>query len=318
MTQPGIEVEHLRKEFGDKVAVADISFTVPGGTLLGLLGSNGAGKTTVINCLTTLVEPDGGRAAVAGHDVVAEPRQVRESIALTGQFAALDEVLTGRENLVLFGRLLRLGRTRARQRAEELLDRFRLTEAADKPVKSYSGGMRRRLDLAASLVVERPVLFLDEPTTGLDPRSREEMWQLIRQLRDGGSTVLLTSQYLEEIDRLADRVVVLDDGKVIAEGTTDELKERVGGQVCEIEVPVPEKEAAAAALRSGLGEVAERDGALVVPAPRARTLADVVRLLEEAGIEAENVALRKPTMDEVFFAFTSDGTQRPSAERSGV
>ncbi|WBB73863.1 ATP-binding cassette domain-containing protein [Micromonospora sp. WMMD1128] len=316
MTQPGIEVEHLRKEFGDKVAVADISFTVAGGTLLGLLGSNGAGKTTIINCLTTLVRPDGGRAAVAGHDVVAQPAEVRASIALTGQFAALDEVLTGRENLVLFGRLLRLGRTRARQRAEELLDRFRLTEAADKPVKSYSGGMRRRLDLAASLVVERPVLFLDEPTTGLDPRSREEMWQLIRQLRDGGSTVLLTSQYLEEVDRLADRVVVLDDGQVIAEGTPDELKERVGGQVCEIEVPADRKEEAAAALRSGMDEVTERDGALVVPAPRARMLADVVRLLEEAGIEAENVALRKPTMDEVFFAFTSDGTQRPSAERS--
>ncbi|WFE37411.1 ATP-binding cassette domain-containing protein [Micromonospora sp. WMMD998] len=316
MTQPGIEVEHLRKEFGDKVAVADISFTVASGTLLGLLGSNGAGKTTIINCLTTLVRPDGGRAAVAGHDVVSQPTEVRASIALTGQFAALDEVLTGRENLVLFGRLLRLGRTQARQRAEELLDRFRLTEAADKPVKSYSGGMRRRLDLAASLVVERPVLFLDEPTTGLDPRSREEMWQLIRQLRDDGSTVLLTSQYLEEVDRLADRVVVLDDGRVIAEGTPDELKERVGGQVCEIEVPAARREEAAAALRSEMDEVTERDGALVVPAPRARMLADVVRLLEEAGIEAENVALRKPTMDEVFFAFTSDGTQRPSAERS--
>ncbi|WP_229397556.1 ATP-binding cassette domain-containing protein [Micromonospora okii] len=324
MTQWGIEVEHLRKEFDGKPAVRDVSFTVGAGTLLGLLGPNGSGKTTIINCLTTVLTPDGGRLLVDGCDVTGAPEQVRARIAVTGQFAALDEVLSGRDNLMLFGRLLRLPKRQARQRADELLDRFALGDAADKPVKAYSGGMRRRLDLAASLVVPRPVVFLDEPTTGLDPRSREELWQTIRQLRDDGATILLTSQYLEEVDRLADRVVVIDAGRVIAEGTGDELKGRVGGQVCEVTVPEPNRAAAREALRAFSGEVAEHGEHLVVPVSRPAQLVEIVRLLDDRGIEIDDAALRKPTLDEVFFALTgradetADGDERAADGDAGT
>ncbi|WP_434740120.1 ATP-binding cassette domain-containing protein [Micromonospora sp. SH-82] len=314
MTQWGIEVEHLRKEFDGTAAVADVSFTVGAGTLLGLLGPNGSGKTTIIDCLTTVLSPDGGRAVVDGYDVVRDPAQVRSRIAVTGQFAALDEVLTGRDNLVLFGRLLRLSKGQARERAAELLDRFALGDAADKPVRTYSGGMRRRLDLAASLVVPRRVVFLDEPTTGLDPRSREELWQTIRQLRDDGATILLTSQYLEEVDRLADRVVVIDAGRVIAEGTGDELKERVGGQVCEVTVPSTGREAARDALRVASREVGEHGELLVVPVTHPSQLVEIVRLLDDRGIEIENVTLRRPSLDEVFFTLTGGAGAAPDRD----
>jgi daunorubicin resistance ABC transporter ATP-binding subunit len=300
----GIEVEGLRKRYGEKTALEDVTFSVAPGTLLGLLGHNGAGKTTAIDCLTTLLRPDGGHARVAGHDVVAEPEEVRRSIALTGQFAALDEMLTGRENLVLFGRLLRLGARNAARRADELLERFRLSDAGGRPVKEYSGGMRRRLDLAAGLVVDRPVLFLDEPTTGLDPRSREEVWSVVEELRRGGTTTLLTTQYLEEADRLADRVVVLGSGRVTAEGTPGELKDRVGGRVCEVKVAPERHDEAASALRRVLGEVSGRNGTLVVPAPRTSVVAQVLSLLEHEGVDPENVTLRKPSLNEVFFALT--------------
>ncbi|CAL9574772.1 Doxorubicin resistance ATP-binding protein DrrA [Streptomyces sp. enrichment culture] len=304
MPGAGIEVEGLRKRYGEKTALEDVTFSVAPGTLLGLLGHNGAGKTTTIDCLTTLLRPDGGHARVAGHDVVAEPEEVRCSIALTGQFAALDEMLTGRENLVLFGRLLRLGARNAARRADELLERFRLSDAGGRPVKEYSGGMRRRLDLAAGLVVDRPVLFLDEPTTGLDPRSREEVWSVVEELRRGGTTTLLTTQYLEEADRLADRVVVLGSGRVTAEGTPGELKDRVGGRVCEVKVAPERHDEAAAALRRALGEVSGRNGTLVVPAPRTSVVAQVLGLLEHEGVDPENVTLRKPSLNEVFFALT--------------
>ncbi|MFI6482112.1 ATP-binding cassette domain-containing protein [Nonomuraea sp. NPDC050663] len=314
-----IEVSALHKSFGPTVAVEDVSFTVAPGTVLGLLGPNGAGKTTVINCLTTLLRPDHGRALVAGHDVLAAPARVRENIAVTGQFAAVDELLSGRENLVLFARLQGLSKSAARARAEELTERFGLAEAAGRKAGGYSGGMRRRLDLAAALVVERPVLFLDEPTTGLDPRGREALWSVVRELRGAGTTILLTTQYLEEADQLADGVVVIDHGRVIASGAPEELKERVGGTVCVVHVADRERLAKAAAAlgatptrasedRVALGEgsvwaaeVRVGEGAIVLPGAR---LTDVVRALDQAGIEPDDVLMRRPTLDDVFFALT--------------
>ncbi|MEU4408607.1 ATP-binding cassette domain-containing protein [Streptosporangium sp. NPDC023963] len=309
MNGGGIDVDHLRKTFGKKVALDDVSFSVEPGSMVGLLGRNGAGKTTVINCLSTLLPPDGGRATVAGHDVVSDPVGVRASIALTGQFAAVDEVLTGRQNLVLFGRLLKLSKKAAHARAEELLSGFGLTEAADDPVGSYSGGMRRRLDLAASLVVERPVIFLDEPTTGLDPAGRREVWDVVSGLRSGGTTILLTTQYLEEADRLADRIVVVEGGVVIAEGTPRELKDQVGGTVCAVHIEsATEREKALGALRGAMDGsmdgIAEHDGVITVPGATVRTVAEVARILDDAGVEPDDVALRRPTLDDVFFALT--------------
>ncbi len=305
MNGGGIDVDHLRKTFGKKVALDDVSFVVEPGSMVGLLGRNGAGKTTVINCLSTLLSPDGGRATVAGHDVVSDPVGVRASIALTGQFAAVDEVLTGRQNLVLFGRLLKLSKKAAHARAGELLSGFGLTEAADDPVGSYSGGMRRRLDLAASLVVERPVIFLDEPTTGLDPAGRREVWDVVSGLRSGGTTILLTTQYLEEADRLADRIVVVEGGAVIAEGTPRELKDQVGGTVCAVHIEsATEREKALGALRGAMDGTAEHDGVITVPGATVRTVAEVARILGDAGVEPDDVALRRPTLDDVFFALT--------------
>ncbi|MFI9551944.1 ATP-binding cassette domain-containing protein [Nonomuraea endophytica] len=309
MNGGGVEVEGLRKVFGDKTAVDEVSFTVEPGAVVGLLGPNGAGKTTVINCLSTLLPLDGGRASVAGHDVAGDPSGVRASIALTGQFAAVDDVLTGRQNLVLFGRLLKLGKAAAQARAGELLTGFGLADAADQPVKSYSGGMRRRLDLAASLVVSRPVIFLDEPTTGLDPVGRQEMWDVVASLREKGVTLLLTTQYLEEADRLADRLVLIDDGKVIAEGTPGELKKQVGGQVCEVRAEPPE--AALRALRGKVDDVEESGGLIIVRDADGGTLAEVVAALRERGVEADDIRLRRPTLDEAFIALT--GHERKEA-----
>jgi ABC-2 type transport system ATP-binding protein len=308
-----IEVESLRKAFGDTVALDDVSFGVAAGTVLGLLGPNGAGKTTLVSCLATLMRPDGGRATVAGHDLGVDPGAVRTCISLTGQFAALDDVLTGRENLVLFGRLLGLRRPEARSRADELLTRFELLDAADRPVGTYSGGMRRRLDLAVSLVVVRPVLFLDEPTTGLDPRGRRALWDVVRALRSAGTTVLLTTQYLDEADQLADRILVIDRGRLIADGTPDGLKDMVGGSVCSVHVTDEvARGRAATALAAVFPGAVLRGDVITVPAAATAVLVEVVRCLDTAGVEPDDLVLGRPTLDDVFFALTGQPAGDPA------
>jgi ABC-2 type transport system ATP-binding protein len=307
---PAVRVEGVVKRFGSTTALAGVDLEVPEGMVFGLLGPNGAGKTTLIRILSTLLRPDAGQAELLGLDVVADPSKVREQLALTGQFAAVDELLTGRENLEMFGRLFRLPRTEARRRASELLERFELTDAADRTAKTYSGGMRRRLDLASSMLTQPRVLFLDEPTTGLDPRSRNEIWEIVRDLRRAGTTILLTTQYLEEADQLADEIAVIDHGRVIAKGTGNELKDRVGGQILEVELTDVQQrdEAEAALLRVGCGtpEEDERPNRLVLPAPR-----DGLVLVEEAaaelrraGIGVSDMGLRRPTLDDVFLQLT--------------
>jgi ABC-2 type transport system ATP-binding protein len=309
---PAIHVESVVKRFGSTIALAGVDLEVPEGMVFGLLGPNGAGKTTLVRILATLLEPDAGRANLFGHDVAAEAAKARELLALTGQFAAVDELLTGRENLEMFGRLFRLSRADARRRTMALLARFELVDAADRPAKTYSGGMRRRLDLASSLLTEPRVLFLDEPTTGLDPRSRNEIWEIVRDLRRDGTTILLTTQYLEEADQLADEIAVIDHGRVIAQGTGSELKDRVGGQILEVELTdVLQRDAAEAALlRVGCGtpEKDERPNRLTLPAPR-----DSLVLVEEAaaelrraGIGVSEMGLRRPTLDDVFLQLTGD------------
>ncbi|MEU6034801.1 ATP-binding cassette domain-containing protein [Actinomadura sp. NPDC047616] len=315
-TQHAVVAEGLRKRYGDTEALAGVDLAVPAGTVHGLLGPNGAGKTTTVRVLTTLVRPDGGRAEVAGYDVTRQAARVRARIGLVGQHAAVDEILSGRQNLVMFGRLYHLGAAAARRRADELLDRFRLGDAADRPAGKYSGGMRRRLDLAASMILAPPVLFLDEPTTGLDPRSRIEVWEAVRGLVAGGTTVLLTTQYLEEADRLADTLSLIDHGRVIAEGSPDRLKERVGGDRLDVVVADPAAVPAAAAVVervSGTAPDVDADtGRVGAPVTdRVAALTEAVRALDDAGVAVADIGLRRPTLDEVFLRLTGE---RPAAE----
>jgi ABC-2 type transport system ATP-binding protein len=322
-------VEGVVKRFGETVALAGVDLRIPAGTVFGLLGPNGAGKTTLVRILSTLLTPDAGRAEVLGHDVSREPAAVREVLGLTGQFAAVDELLTGRENLEMFGRLFRLSREDARRRADELLERFDLRDAADRLARTYSGGMRRRLDLASSLLTRPRVLFLDEPTTGLDPRSRNQIWAIARELRREGTTLLLTTQYLEEADELADRIAVIDRGRVIAEGTGSELKERVGGQILEVELSsaTQRDQAQAVLARVGCGEPEpdERPERLTLPAPRhgLELVAEAAAELRRADIGVTDLGLRGPTLDDVFLQLTGappseDGGPPPpvAADRS--
>ena len=310
-TDKAVVVDDLRKSFGSVVALRGISFEVGRGEVLGLLGPNGAGKTTTVDILSTLATPDSGTAIVAGHNVRTDPAGVRRSIMLTGQQVALDDMLTGRANLVMFGRLQGLKKAEARSRAAELLERFDLADAADRSVKHYSGGMRRRIDIACGLVVRPEVVFLDEPTTGLDPRSRLAIWELVSDFKADGIATLLTTQYLEEADSLSDRIIVIDRGTIIAEGTADSLKERTGGTYCEI-VPrdmmdVPAVAAALGALLPGENRAALTDASdrVVMPAPDgANTLIAALNLVSSADIELQDIALRRPSLDEVFLRLT--------------
>ncbi|WP_432072050.1 ATP-binding cassette domain-containing protein [Streptomyces wuyuanensis] len=328
-----IYAEGLVKTFGEVRALDGVDLDVPEGTVLGLLGPNGAGKTTAVRVLTTLLRPDSGRAVVAGVDVLQNPNEVRRSIGLSGQFAAVDEYLTGRENLQMVGRLYQMNARAAKVRAGELLERFNLADAADRPAKTYSGGMRRRLDLAAALVVSPPVMFMDEPTTGLDPRNRQALWEVIKELVGGGTTLLLTTQYLEEADHLADDICVVDHGKVIARGTADQLKARTGGERVEVVVHRPDEIAPARDILRRFGAegpaagdiaVEEHTRRLTVPVTGgAKLLAEVIRELDAAGIEIDDIGLRRPTLDDVFISLTGrhadqgaeDGGEVPAARQ---
>ncbi len=325
MADDVVRAEGLRKRFGDVHALNGLDLAVPEGTVLGLLGPNGAGKTTAVSILTTLLDADGGTAVVAGFDVRTQPNEVRKRIGLSGQYAAVDEHLTGFENLDMIGRLYRLGRKTAAVRARELLERFSLVDAADRPVKTYSGGMRRRLDLAGALVAAPPVLFLDEPTTGLDPRSRTELWVLIRELVESGTTLLLTTQYLEEADQLADDIVVIDHGQAIAHGTADELKQRVGGERVEV-VTAPEQLDDAAELLASLADgelqIERNTQRLFVPTNSGSAgLRAVMDALDSRSIVAREIGLRRPTLDDVFLTLTghhADSAAEPDDRPAGA
>jgi ABC-2 type transport system ATP-binding protein len=325
---PAVRVAGVVKRFGATVALAGVDLEVAEGTVFGLLGPNGAGKTTLVRVLATLLAPDSGHAEVFGRDVVSEAPAVRELLGLTGQFAAVDEILTGRENLQMFGRLFDLSPAEARRRAVELLERFDLADAADRPARTYSGGMRRRLDLASSLLTRPRILFLDEPTTGLDPRSRNEIWGIVRELVREGTTLLLTTQYLEEADQLADRIAVIDHGRVIAQGTGNELKDRVGGQILEVELRTAAQrdEAQSVLARVGCGDPqpGEHLDRLTLPAPRdgLELIEDAASALRHAGIGVSDLGLRRPTLDDVFLQLTGvppseDGAGPPAPASAG-
>ncbi len=319
-TEAAISVRGLTKSFGDVRALDDVDFEAAPGTVLGLLGPNGAGKTTAVRVLATLLKPDAGTASVAGLDVVRDATKLRHRIGLAGQYAAIDENLTGLENLVMVGRLYGMNRAQAKVRGRELLESFDLTDAANRPAKTYSGGMRRRLDLADALVAKPPVLFLDEPTTGLDPRSRLGLWETIQSLVAEGTTVLLTTQYLDEADRLADRIAVIDQGRVIADGTPDELKDRVGGERLEVRL-TDEADAptAAKALAPMSDEPATVDGAVVKVSARRRNgaIVEAVRRLDEAGVGVDDLGMRRPTLDDVFLALTGHVAETSDDEEEG-
>jgi len=315
---PAIETERLTKSFGSTQALSGLDLTVQQGGILGLLGPNGAGKTTAVRVLTTLLRPDSGQARVLGLDVVRQAAEVRHHIGLTGQYAALDDYLTGRANLIMIGQLGRLGRSQARRRADELLGRFDLTQAAGRAVKTYSGGMRRRLDLAASLIGDPEVLFLDEPTTGLDPNSRAVMWEIIRELAAEGATLLLTTQYLEEADQLASQVAVIDAGRVVAEGTPDQLKGKVGEDRIAVQLPPGSDLAAAVAVvqaqTTGLVDADPARWLVTAPMPgRDGVTTDVVRALDAAGVRVTDVTLRRPSLDDVFMILTGHRAAPESA-----
>ncbi|MET9323269.1 ATP-binding cassette domain-containing protein [Streptomyces sp. NPDC003038] len=321
---PGaIYAEGLVKTFGEVRALDGVDLDVPEGTVLGLLGPNGAGKTTTVRVLTTLLQPDSGKAVVAGIDVLKHPNEVRRAIGLSGQFAAVDEYLTGRENLQMVGQLYQMKAKAAKARADELLERFNLGDAADRTAKTYSGGMRRRLDLAAALVVSPPVMFMDEPTTGLDPRNRQQLWGIIQELVAGGTTLLLTTQYLEEADHLAHDICVVDHGKVIARGTSDQLKARTGGERVEVVVHEREHIGTAREVLAGFGKgetaVEEHTRKLTVPVSGgAKLLAEVIRELDARGIEIDDIGLRRPTLDDVFISLTGHAAERAAEENDAT
>ena len=320
-----IRADGLGKSFGDVVALEDVDLRVPPATVLGLLGPNGAGKTTAVRILTTILQPDRGRAEVLGYDVVEQPDEVRSVIGLAGQYAAVDGNLTGRENLRMVGRLTHQRRSGIAARTEELLARFDLVDAADRPVRTYSGGMRRRLDLAAALVHRPPVLFLDEPTTGLDPRGRNDLWEVIGDLVREGTTLLLTTQYLEEAERLADQVVVIDGGRVIAVGTSDELKRRLGTTIIGVRLPDPASAERAARALAGVGPSQvtgdDRSAVEITVADAGRSVLQAVRALDHAGVVPESLSVREPTLDDVFLQLTGHRTapgEQPPASAGSV
>ncbi len=320
-SEPAISVTGLEKSFGDVRALDGVDLDAPPGSVLGLLGPNGAGKTTAVRVLTTLLKPDAGTVRVTGLDVVRDAVELRSRIGLAGQYAAVDENLTGLENLVMVGRLYGERRAVAKRRGQELLERFDLMDAANRPTKTYSGGMRRRLDLAAALVARPPVLFLDEPTTGLDPRSRLEVWSTIEGLVAEGTTVLLTTQYLEEADRLADAIAVIDRGRVIAEGTPDELKDRVGGE--RLEVHLADSGAVATAIRalqpmSDEPPSVDEDTVRLTVRRRTGTIVEAVRRLDEVGVGVDDLGLRRPTLDDVFLSLTGHAAEAADEEEEAA